>query len=63
MDVEIECAAESLNQGDRAGLGRPTGEPGLLDQVRGDAAVHNAQPVLRGVKGHVEKVLEAVRDL
>ena len=27
MDVKVERAAESLDQGDRTGLGRHTGEP------------------------------------
>ena len=36
MDIQIQCAAKALNQGDRAGLSRPTREPGLPDRVRGD---------------------------
>ena len=37
VDVEIQGAAEALDQSDRTGLGRLTGRPRLLDQGRGDA--------------------------
>jgi len=43
MDVKVERAAESLDQGDRTGLGPLAGISRLLDQVRGDAAVDDAE--------------------
>jgi hypothetical protein len=43
VDVEVQRAAEALDQGDRTGLGRLTRKPRLLDQVRGYAAVDDAE--------------------
>ena len=43
VDVEVKRTAEALDQGDRAGLGRLTRKAGLLAQVRGDAAVDDAE--------------------
>jgi len=43
VDTEFQRTAEALDQGDRAGLSRHTGEPRLLDQVRGDTAVDDAE--------------------
>ena len=62
VDVEIQRTAEALDQGDRAGLGRLTGEPGLLDQVRGDAAVDDAEHPAhdRGAAG--EQETQRIRD-
>ena len=44
MDIQIERAAEPLDQGYCPGLGRPTGKPRLLDQMCGNATVDDAQP-------------------
>ena len=41
--VDVQRTTEALDQGDRAGLGCLTREPRLLDQVRGNAAVDNAE--------------------
>ena len=38
VHVVVDCAAEALDQGDRAGLGRFTGKPRFLHQMPGDAA-------------------------
>lgn len=43
VDVEVQRAAEALDQGDRAGLGRLTRKARLLDQVRGYAAIDDAE--------------------
>lgn len=43
VNIEVQRTAEALDQGDRAGLGRLTEEARLPDQVRGDAAVDNAE--------------------
>ncbi len=43
VDVQVERAAEALNQGDRAGLGALAGKPSLPRQVGGDAAVDDGE--------------------
>jgi hypothetical protein len=42
-NVHIERAAEALDQRQGAGVGHLTGKPGLLNQMRGDGAVDNAE--------------------
>jgi hypothetical protein len=41
--LRLTVLPKRLHQGDRAGLGRPTGKPGLLDQVRGGAAIGDVE--------------------
>ena len=43
VNVEVQCTAEALDQGDGAGLGRIVGMACFLDQLRGDDAVNDAQ--------------------
>ena len=43
VHIEIERTPESLNQRHRAGAGRRAGKACLFDQVRGNAAVHEAE--------------------
>ena len=43
VDVEVQGAAEALDQGDRACMGRLAGKSSLLDQVRGNASVDDAE--------------------
>ena len=43
VDICIEGTAESLNQRHCAGAGRRAGKSRLLDQVRGNAAIHDAE--------------------
>ena len=43
VDIQVERAAEALEQGDRAGVGRLVGKPGLLDQVGGETTVDDAE--------------------
>ena len=43
VDGEVERTAESLNQRDRASLSLLTREPDLLDQMRGDATLEDAE--------------------
>jgi len=43
VDVDVQRAAEALDQRHRAGLDRLTEEPRLLGQVHGDAPVDNAE--------------------
>ena len=43
VNVELQSAAEALDQGDRACPGCVAGKPSLLDQVRGNASVDNAE--------------------
>ena len=56
VDVEIESTSEALNQRDCAGAGRRAGKSRFLDQVRGNAAVHDAEHVThdRGTAGKQE---------
>ncbi len=43
VDVEIESAAETLNEGDRAGVRAAVGEARLADEMSGDAAVDDTE--------------------
>jgi len=43
VDIQIERAAEPLDQGCCSGLGRFTGKARLPDQMRGNAAVDDPQ--------------------
>ncbi len=43
VKVEVQCGAEALDQCHRAGARCVWREPGLLDQVRGNDAVDDAQ--------------------
>lgn len=43
VNVDVQCTAEALDQGDRACLGRLVGMARFLDQMRGDDAVNDAQ--------------------
>lgn len=43
VNVEVQCTAEALDQGDGTGLGRLVGIARFLDQMRGDDAVNDAQ--------------------
>ena len=62
VDIQIERATETLDQGDRTGLRRLAGEAGLLDQVRGDAAIDDAEHPAhdRGAAG--EQEAQRIRD-
>lgn len=51
VDIEVQRAAEALDQCDRAGLGRLSGESRLLDHVRGDAAVNNTEHTGQDLRG------------
>ena len=42
VDIQIQCTAKTQNQVDRASLSHLPGETRFLDQVRGDAAVDDA---------------------
>ena len=56
VDVEIERAAETQDQGDRTGMSRLAGETGLLHQVGRDATVDDAEHMTHdlGVAGEQE---------
>ena len=43
MELVLYENGEVWNQRDRAGLGRLMGKSGLLDQVRGNASVNDAE--------------------
>lgn len=43
MNVQVQCRAEALNQGDSPGMGSTLVEPGLLDQVGGHRAIDDLQ--------------------
>ena len=62
VDVEIQSAAKALDQSDRPGLGRATGEPRLLDPLRGDAAVDDAEHLPHDFGLAREKKTQRVRD-
>jgi hypothetical protein len=46
VDIQIERAADTLNQGDRTSLDRLTGKVRLLDQMPGHATVEDAWPMM-----------------
>ena len=51
VNVEVECRAETLDEGDCPGLGAGgDGESGLLDEVCGDGAVHHAQDLAQDLR-------------
>jgi hypothetical protein len=52
----------ATHQGDRAGLGRLAGKPRLPDQVRGDAAVDDAQHPAHGLGAAREQEAQRVRN-
>jgi hypothetical protein len=52
----------TLDQGERAGLGRPTGKPRLLDQVRGDAAVDDAEHPAHDLRAVGEQEAQRIRN-
>lgn len=43
VNIQIQCTAKVLNQGDGAGVRRLASEPRLPDQVRGNHTVDNTQ--------------------
>ncbi len=43
MDIQVECVAEAVDQGDGAGPGVLMCEFGLTNQVRGQYAIDDAQ--------------------
>jgi len=43
MDVEIQGAAEALDQCHGTGLSRRAGQPGFLEEMRGDSPVDDTQ--------------------
>ena len=43
VNVEVQRAAEALDQRHRASMCRLAGKSGLLDQVRGNASVNDAE--------------------
>ena len=43
VDIEIERTPESLNQRDGTGAGRRAGKACFFEQVRGNAAIHDAE--------------------
>lgn len=50
VDVEIERAAEALDEGDRAGVRAAAGEARLADEITRDAAVDDAEHAREGAR-------------
>src|SRR5690606_26303760 len=62
VDVKVERAAEALDQGDGTSLGRLTSEPRLLDQVRSDAAVDDAEHPAHDLGATGEQEAQRIRE-
>jgi len=62
VDVQVERAAETLDQGDHTSLGRLAGKPRLRDQVRGDAAVDKGQHMTHDRRAAREQEAQRIRD-
>ena len=58
----IFCAAEALDQGDRTRVGRFTAKARLVDQVRGDAAVDDAEHPAHDIGAAGEQEAQRIRD-
>lgn len=62
VQVQIQRAAETLDQGDRAGLRRLPREARLLDQVRSDAPVDDAEHPAHDLGAAREQEAQRIRD-
>ena len=63
VGVEVQRRAETLDEGDRPGLGAGgDGESGLLDEVCGDGAVHHTQDLAQDLRLGGEQEAQGIRE-